>query len=243
MEEEIKPGLVVGRLFLIPTALGDNAPLEVMPISIKGNIERIDHYIVENEKTARHFIKRVSPGKAQPALQMQPLNKFTKPEEIPTFLDPIIHGFDIGLLSEAGCPGIADPGAEVIRIAHQKRIQVIPLVGPSSILMVMMSSGMNGQNFAFNGYLPMDKDQRRSKLKELERLSRETGQSQIFMETPYRNNKLLKDLIRILHKSTRLCIACDITLPTEFIQTKIIHEWGEIVPDLDKRPTIFVIQA
>src|SRR5690606_14188445 len=116
-------------------------------------------------------------------------------------------------------------------------------VGPSSILMAMMSSGMNGQNFAFNGYLPMDKDQRRSKLKELERLSRETGQSQIFMETPYRNNKLLKNLIRILHNSTRLCIACDITLPTEFIQTKIIHEWGEIVPDLDKRPTIFVIQA
>jgi len=243
MEEEIKPGLVVGKLYLIPTALGDNAPLEVIPISIKGNIERIDHYIVENEKTARHFIKRVSPGKAQPGLHMQTLNKFTKEEDIPSFLDPIIHGFDLGLLSEAGCPGIADPGAEVVRIAHQKRIQVVPLVGPSSILMAMMSSGMNGQSFAFNGYLPMDKAERKSKLRGLERLSKETGQSQIFMETPYRNNKLLADLIRILHKSTRLCIACDITLPTEFIQTKIVHEWGEIVPDLDKRPTIFIIQA
>lgn len=239
----MKPGLVVGKLFLIPTTLGDNAPLEVMPISIKGNIERIDHYIVENEKTARHFIKRVSPGKAQPELQIQTLNKFTNPEEIPSFLDPIIHGFDIGLLSEAGCPGIADPGAEVVRIAHEKRIQVVPLVGPSSILMAMMSSGMNGQNFAFNGYLPMDKVERKAKLKELERRSRETGQSQIFMETPYRNNSLLKDLIRILHKSTRLCIACDITLPTEYIQTKIVHEWGEIQPDLDKRPAIFVIQG
>lgn len=243
MEEAMKPGLVVGKLFLIPTTLGDNAPLEVMPISIKGNIERIDHYIVENEKTARHFIKRVSPGKAQPELQIQTLNKFTNPEEIPSFLDPIIHGFDIGLLSEAGCPGIADPGAEVVRIAHEKRIQVVPLVGPSSILMAMMSSGMNGQNFAFNGYLPMDKVERKAKLKELERRSRETGQSQIFMETPYRNNSLLKDLIRILHKSTRLCIACDITLPTEYIQTKIVHEWGEIQPDLDKRPAIFVIQG
>ncbi len=243
MEEEIKPALVVGKLFLIPTALGDNAPLEVMPISIKGNIERIDHYIVENEKSARHFIKRVSPGKAQPSLQLQTLNKYTNAEEIPGFLDPIIHGHDIGLLSEAGCPGIADPGAEVVRIAHQKRIQVVPLVGPSSILMAMMSSGMNGQNFAFNGYLPMDKDDRKAKLKSLERLSKETGQSQIFMETPYRNNKLLKELLRLLHKSTRLCIASDITLPTETIRTKIVHEWTEIELDLDKRPTIFIIQA
>src|SRR5690606_32485945 len=241
--EEVKPGLVVGKVYLIPTTLGDNAPLEVMPISIKGTIERIDHYIVENEKTARHFIKRVSPGKSQPNLQLQPLNKFTKVEDIPSFLDPILHGFDMGLLSEAGCPAIADPGAAVVQIAHQKRIQVVPLVGPSSILMAMMSSGMNGQNFAFNGYLPMDRGERKTKVKMLERLSAETGQSQIFMETPYRNNKLLKDLLGMLHKSTRLCIACDITLPTEFIQSKIVHEWKEIDLDLSKRPTIYVIQA
>lgn len=243
MEEGSKPTLVVGKIYLIPTTLGDNAPLEVMPISIKGTIERIDHYIVENEKTARHFIKRVSPGKSQPNLQLQPLNKFTKVEDIPSFLDPILHGFDMGLLSEAGCPAIADPGAAVVQIAHQKRIQVVPLVGPSSILMAMMSSGMNGQNFAFNGYLPMDRGERKTKVKMLERLSAETGQSQIFMETPYRNNKLLKDLLGMLHKSTRLCIACDITLPTEFIQSKIVHEWKEIDLDLSKRPTIYVIQA
>lgn len=241
--EENKPGLVVGKVYLIPTTLGDNAPLEVMPISIKGTIERIDHYIVENEKTARRFIKRVSPGKPQPNLIIQTLNKYTNPEEIPSYLDPCIHGHDIGLLSEAGCPGIADPGADVVRVAHQKRIQVVPLVGPSSILMAMMSSGMNGQDFAFNGYLPIDNAERKTMVKNLEKLSREKGQSQIFMETPYRNNKLLKELLRILQKSTRLCIASDITLPTEFIQTKSVHEWGEIELDLDKRPTIYIIQA
>ncbi len=241
--EEVKPGLVVGKVYLIPTTLGDNAPLEVMPISIKGTIERIDHYIVENEKTARRFIKRVSPNKPQPNLHIQTLNKYTNLEEIPSFLDPCIHGHDVGLLSEAGCPGIADPGAEVVKVAHERRIKVIPLVGPSSILMAMMSSGMNGQNFAFNGYLPIDNAERKSMVKNLERLSREKGQSQIFMETPYRNNKLLKELLRTLHKTTRLCIASDITLPTEFIQTKSVHEWSEIELDLDKRPTIYIIQA
>ncbi|MBO0329607.1 SAM-dependent methyltransferase [[Muricauda] lutisoli] len=242
MEEE-KPGLVMGKIYLIPTTLGDNAPLEVMPISVKGTIERINHYIVENEKTARRFIKRVSPSKPQPELHIQSLNKYTNPEEIPSFLDPCIHGFDIGVLSEAGCPGIADPGADVVRVAHERRIQVVPLVGPSSILMAMMSSGMNGQNFAFNGYLPIDNSERKKMVKSLERLSRDKGQSQIFMETPYRNNKLLKELLRTLQKSTRLCIACDITLPTEFIRTKSVHEWSEIEIDLDKRPTIYVIQA
>lgn len=242
MEAE-KPGLVMGKVYLIPTTLGDNAPLEVLPISVKGTIERIDHYIVENEKTARRFIKRVSPSKSQPDLQLYSLNKYTNPEEIPSFLDPCIHGFDVGIISEAGCPGIADPGADVIRIAHERRIKVVPLVGPSSILMAMMSSGMNGQNFAFNGYLPIDNTERKKMVKNLERVSRDLGQSQIFMETPYRNNKLLKELLRTLQKSTRLCIAADITLPTEFIATKSVHEWSEIELDLDKRPTIYIIQA
>ena len=233
----------MGKVYLIPTTLGDNAPLEVLPISVKGTIERIDHYIVENEKTARRFIKRVSPSKSQPDLQLYSLNKYTNPEEIPSFLDPCVHGFDVGIISEAGCPGIADPGADVIRIAHERRIKVVPLVGPSSILMAMMSSGMNGQNFAFNGYLPIDNTERKKMVKNLERVSRDLGQSQIFMETPYRNNKLLKELLRTLQKSTRLCIAADITLPTEFIATKSVHEWSEIELDLDKRPTIYIIQA
>lgn len=241
--EEVKPGLILGKVYLIPTTLGDSAPLEVLPISIKRTIENTDHYIVENEKTARHFIKKISPSKSQPGLHIQTLNKFTDPAVIPTYLDPCIHGFNVGILSEAGCPGIADPGADVIKVAHEKRIQVVPLVGPSSILMAMMSSGMNGQNFAFNGYLPIDAAERKAMIKNLERISREKGQSQIFMETPYRNDKLLTELTRILQKSTRLCIACDITLPTEFIQTKIAHEWSEIDVDLNKRPTIFIIQA
>ncbi|GLU44476.1 SAM-dependent methyltransferase [Allomuricauda sp. NBRC 101325] len=241
--EQDKPSLVVGKIYLIPTTLGDNAPLEVLPLSVKGNIERINHYIVENEKTARRFIKRVSPSKSQPDLHIQTLNKYTNIEEIPAFLDPCIHGFDVGILSEAGCPGIADPGASVVKVAHQKRIQVVPLVGPSSILMAMMSSGMNGQNFAFNGYLPIDNAERKKTVKELEKLSREKGQSQIFMETPYRNNKFLKDLLKTLQNNTMLCIACDITLPTEFISTKSVHEWSEIAIDLDKRPAIYIIQA
>ena len=241
--EEVKPNLVLGKVYLIPTTLGDSAPLEVLPISIKRTIENIDHYIVENEKSARHFIKKVSPNKSQPDLHIQTLNKYTDPANIPSYLDPCIHGFNIGVLSEAGCPGIADPGADVVRVAHERRIKVVPLVGPSSILMAMMASGMNGQNFAFTGYLPIDNTERRSMVKNLERLSKEKGQSQIFMETPYRNNKLLKELVKILQKGTRLCVACDITLPSEFIQTKSIHEWSEIDMDLDKRPTIFIIQA
>ena len=241
--EEAKPSLVSGKVYLIPTTLGDNAPLEVLPISIKRAIENIDHYIVENEKTARRFIKKISPSKSQPNLQIETLNKFTDPAVIPTYLDPCISGHDVGVLSEAGCPGIADPGAAVVKVAHEKRIQVVPLIGPSSILMAMMSSGMNGQNFAFNGYLPIDTTERKTMIKSLERLSKEKGQSQIFMETPYRNDKLLKELTKTLHKSTRLCIASDITLPTEFIQTKSVHEWKEIEIDLNKRPTIFILQA
>ncbi|WP_431121619.1 SAM-dependent methyltransferase [Flagellimonas flava] len=241
--EESKPGLVLGKVYLIPTTLGDNAPLEVLPISIKRTIENINHYVVENEKTARRFIKKVSPSKPQPSLHIETLNKYTDPAVIPSYLDPCISGHNIGILSEAGCPGIADPGAAVIKVAHERRIQVVPLVGPSSILMAMMSSGLNGQNFAFNGYLPIDTPERKSKLKQLERLSRDSGQSQIFMETPYRNGKLLLELTKTLQKQTRLCIAADITLPTEFIQTKSIHEWSEMEIDLNKRPTIFIIQA
>ncbi|MEM9363276.1 MAG: SAM-dependent methyltransferase [Bacteroidota bacterium] len=242
-ESKPSPSLVAGKVYLIPTTLGDNAPLEVLPISIKRTIENIDHYIVENEKTARRFIKKVSPGKSQADIEIETINKYTDPAVIPSFLDPCIHGDHVGVLSEAGCPGIADPGADVVRIAHEKRIQVVPLVGPSSILMAMMSSGMNGQNFAFNGYLPIEAPERKAMIKRLERLSRETGQSQIFMETPYRNDKLLAELTKTLQRSTRLCIATDITLPTEFIKTKIVHEWKELDVDLNKRPTIFIIQA
>ena len=232
-----------GKLYLIPTTLGDNAPLEVLPISIKRAIENIDYYIVENEKTARRFIKKISAAKSQPDLHFQHLNKFTERSEIPSYLDPCFKGFNVGLLSEAGCPGIADPGADVVLIAHQKNIQVVPLVGPSSILMAMMASGMNGQNFAFNGYLPIDGLKRRSTIKKLEKSSRELDQSQIFIETPYRNDKLLEQLKKTLQPNTLLTVAANITLPTEFIVTKTVTEWHHTKIDLHKQPTIFIFQA
>lgn len=231
-----------GILYLIPTLLGDNPPLEVLPLSIVKTIERIDDYIVENEKTARRFIKRISPKKSQQKLILNTLNKFTNESELPSFLNACLEGKSIGLLSEAGCPGVADPGADIVKIAHEKNIKVVPLVGPSSILLALMSSGMNGQSFTFNGYLPIDKSQRKGELKRLEKLSFEKNQSQIFIETPYRNNKLLEDICNSLQNSTRICVACDITLPTEFIKTKTVNEWKNNTVDLHKRPTIFIIQ-
>lgn len=242
MSQVNKPFSYSGKLYLIPTTLGDNDPLEVLPVSVQKHIERIDTFIVENEKTARRAIKRLVPTKSQPALKLFTLNKFTDPAEISTFLKPCKDGVDVGLLSEAGCPGVADPGAEIVKIAHREQIQVVPLVGPSSILLAMMGSGMNGQNFAFNGYLPIDKSARKSELKNLERLSLEKNQAQSFIETPYRNNKMLEDLITTLHPATRVCIACDITLSTEYIVTKPISEWAKTKVDLHKRPTIFILQ-
>ena len=232
---------VKGKLYLIPTTLGDNEPLEVLPISVKQIIEQTDTYIVENEKTARRFIKRITPNKSQPSLNIFHLNKFTDASELPGFLSPCLNGTNIGLLSEAGCPGVADPGADIVKLAHQKNIKVVPLVGPSSILMAIMSSGMNGQSFAFNGYLPIDKGERKSEIKRLERLSFEHNQSQLFIETPYRNNKMLEDLCHTLEKNTEISIACDITLSTEFIKTQTANEWKKNIVDLHKRPTIFII--
>ncbi len=230
-----------GKLYLIPTTLGDNAPLEVLPISVKKTIENTNTFIVENEKTARRFIKKISPKKSQPDLQLFLINKFTQHIELPEFLEPCIKGIDVGILSEAGCPGVADPGADVVRLAHEKDIQVVPLVGPSSILLAIMSSGLNGQRFTFNGYLPIDKGERKKEIKRLERLSFEDNQSQIFIETPYRNNKMLEDICATVAPHTSVCVACDITLPSEFIKTLPAKVWPQKKVDLHKRPTIFII--
>ena len=243
MEETKKPNLLIGKLYLVPTMLGDNAPLEVLPISIKKTIENVDYYIAENEKTARRFIKRISPAKSQPELHFELLNKYTDPTELASFLDPCIQGIDMVLLSEAGAPGIADPGADIVRIAHDKNIQVVPMVGPSSLLLAMMASGLNGQNFAFTGYLPIENDLRGKAIKSLEKLSFDTGQAQLFIETPYRNEKLLAELIRKLKPTTRLCVATDITLPTEQILTKTVNAWKQATVAIHKRPTVFILQA
>jgi len=171
------------------------------------------------------------------------LNKFTDPLEIPAFLEPCERGFDVGILSEAGSPAIADPGAEVVQLAHEHGIRVVPLVGPSSILLGLMASGLNGQRFAFHGYLPIDKSERRKTIKVLERNSRELEQTQMFIETPYRNNNLLEDLVKTLSPRTRLCIAADLTLPSEHIVTREVADWKGKLPDLHKRPTLFLLQA
>jgi 16S rRNA (cytidine1402-2'-O)-methyltransferase len=231
-----------GNLYLIPCTLGDTPPLEVLPLLVKKAVEHINHYIVEHEKSARHFIKSIVPRKSQPDLHFRLINKFTNDDEIPQMLAPCYEGFDVGVISDAGCPGIADPGSAVVREAHANGIKVVPLVGPSSILMALMASGFNGQNFAFNGYLPIDKKERKTELKRLERLSQDQNQSQLFIETPYRNNQLLESLLSVLHKDTSLCVACDITLPSEYIKTATIEQWKKIKVDLHKRPTLFVIQ-
>lgn len=231
-----------GKLYLIPTTMGAANPMQVLPIQVKEIMEELDIYIAENEKTARRHIKQLLPEKQQSILKFFSLNKFTEATEIPSFLNDCKEGKDVGLLSEAGCPGVADPGAEIVKIAHSEGIQVIPLVGPSSILLAMMGSGMNGQRFTFNGYLPIDKKERKKEIKDLERLSSEKQEAQIFIETPYRNNKLLEDFLHLLHPTTRLCVACDLTLSTEYIVTKPVSEWSKTKTDLHKRPAIFIFQ-
>ncbi|AZQ44280.1 SAM-dependent methyltransferase [Nonlabens ponticola] len=232
-----------GRLFLIPVTLGDINPLEVLPMSVKKVVEAVDHYIVENEKTARRAIKKLVPSKKQSELSFSVLNKFTDASELPSFLEPCLQGKTMGLMSEAGVPGVADPGADIVRIAHEKGIRVQPLVGPSSILMAVMSSGLSGQNFAFNGYLPIDSKERKNKIQQLEKRSRSEEQAQLFIETPYRNNKMLEELSNSLHPDTQISVACDITLPNEFIKTMAARAWKSHKVDLHKRPAIFMIQA
>jgi 16S rRNA (cytidine1402-2'-O)-methyltransferase len=231
-----------GTLFLIPCTLGDTTPLEVLPLLVKKAIEEIDIFIVENEKNARRFIKSICPKKSQPSLIFSVINKYTDNTEIPDMLTPCLQGLNIGVISDAGCPGIADPGAAVVEQAHIKGIKVVPLVGPSSILLAMMASGFNGQNFSFNGYLPIDKGERKLEIKRLERLSVEQNQSQLFIETPYRNNQMLESLMSTLHPQTHICVACDITLTTEYIKTHTANDWKKIKVDLHKRPTLFIIQ-
>jgi len=232
-----------GRLFLIPNRLGEQPPLEVLPLSIRKKITDISYYIVENEKVARAFIKKIVPSKNQSKLEMMLLNKFTQDIELPEFLKPCHEGTDIGLITDAGCPGIADPGAKVVALAHRQKIQVVPLVGPSSILLALMASGLNGQRFAFQGYLPIDKNECKREIKHLEKQSQQNDQSQICIETPYRNEQLFDTLIKTLKPSTQLCVGVDLTLSTEFISTKPVAEWKHEKPDLHKRPAIFIFQA
>jgi 16S rRNA (cytidine1402-2'-O)-methyltransferase len=232
----------LGKLYLIPTTLGEiENPFDVLPQTIKRSIELLDYYIVENEKTARKFIKSICPEKVQASLHLSALNKHTQDAEYKKMIQDCVEGKNVGLMSEAGCPGVADPGAVIVKLAHEKGIQVVPLVGPSSILLALMASGMNGQSFAFNGYIPIEAAEKKLAIKNLEKLSVSKNQSQLFIETPYRNNKILEDLLSSLHPETYLCVACDITLPTEYIKTMRVVNWKKTKIDLHNRPTIFII--
>ena len=229
----------MASIYLIPNLLGESA-LTVLSPQVAQAVQDLTYFVVENEKSARKFIKLIAPEKPQSELQISVIDKHQSTPDYAAYLVPCLQGHSIGIISEAGCPGVADPGAEIVRVAHQKALRVIPLVGPSSLLLAMMSSGLNGQNFAFNGYLPIDKQVRRKTLKTLERKAQE-GQSQLFIETPYRNQQLLSDLIETLQADTLLCIATDLTLPTESIRTLPIGQWKHTSVDLQKRPTLFII--
>jgi len=231
-----------GVLYLIPNTLGECDLEQVLPSVNFKIIKEIKHFIVEDVRTARRFLKKVDKEINIDELQFFTLNKHTSPEEISGYLSPLKTGSNVGIISEAGCPAIADPGAEIVRIAQAKNYRVVPLVGPSSILLALMASGFNGQSFAFTGYLPIQGNERIQTIKQLEKRAQHERQSQLFIETPYRNMKILEDILNTCQPNTQLCIACDITLESEYIKTKSIAEWKkEKLPDLNKRPCIFLI--
>ena len=232
-----------GVIYLIPTPIGENSHQEVIPFLVKKKLEKLTHFIVENEKKARRFIKKVLPNKDQNELIIYELNKFSEQDEIDNFMAPCLNGISLGLLSDSGSPCIADPGAKLVSKAHKNNIIVKPFVGPNSILLAMMSSGMNGQNFTFNGYLPINKKERVKALMKFQKIAYSNNYPQLFIETPYRNKTLFDEMINVLDNSTRLCIACDLTLDTEFIKTRSISEWKNKKPNLVKRPCIFIIEC
>ena len=231
----------MGTLYLLPSFMGDTEVSDVLPYKNTRIIKDLKHFIVEDIRTARRFLKRVDRSIDIDELTFYILNEHTNLKDIPAFIEPLKKGTDVGLMSDAGCPGVADPGSDIVAMAHAQGVKVVPLVGPSSILMAMMASGLNGQNFAFVGYLPVKPKEKQNRLKELERRIMQENQSQLFIEAPYRNMKMLDDLIQFSNPLLKLTIACDITTQDEFIVTKPVQDWKTQKPDLHKRPTIFVL--
>ena len=228
-------------LYLIPVLLGDTTVERVLPSYNKEVILGIRHFIVEDVRSARRFLKKVDKDINIDELQFYPLNKHTSPQDISGYLKPLEEGNPMGVISEAGCPAVADPGADVVAIAQRKNLPVVPLIGPSSIILSVMGSGFNGQSFAFNGYLPIEPTERGKKLKALEQRATIEHQTQLFIETPYRNNKMVEDILKNCRPQTRLCIAANITCEDEYIKTKTLKEWKGHVPDLSKIPCIFLL--
>lgn len=235
---------LVTALYLIPVNISDAPLRDVLPEGNLDILRNLHHIIVENIRTARRFLKRCDPGFDIAGVTFHELNRHTDPADVNAYLDPLRNGEPIGVMSEAGCPAIADPGAMAVSIAQREGLKVVPLVGPSSILMALMASGFNGQGFSFNGYLPIEAKERERKLKDLEALSRKLGMTQIFIETPYRNNKMMESLCHSLRGDTLICVACDITDPEkETIKTLPASAWKRERYDFDKRPAIFLIYS
>jgi 16S rRNA (cytidine1402-2'-O)-methyltransferase len=233
-----------GSLYLIPVPIDQNSKEPVLLEKHQKIVRDLDYFIVENEKTARFYLSAFSLSKPIHQLNFEVLDKSLGQEEIKNFLVPLLKGFSIGLLSESGCPAVADPGAKIVALAHQNNIKVIPMTGPSSILLALMASGLNGQQFKFHGYLPSDKDKRIKKIISIENESKKNNETQIFIETPYRNQHVFNDLIKTLKEQTKLCIGLDITSDNEFILTKNIKDWKkEITKDLKNKPCIFLLQS
>ncbi|QEC52011.1 16S rRNA (cytidine1402-2'-O)-methyltransferase [Anseongella ginsenosidimutans] len=233
-----------GKLLLIPVPLGEGAIENSLVPGLQAAIAEMDEFIVENGKTARRFLKQMGIRTPMNELRLHVYDKHSDNAAIDDYLKPVLQGKDVGLLSEAGCPAVADPGALIVRRAHEKNIRVVPYVGPSSIILSLMASGFNGQQFAFQGYLPIPRPERIRKIQELERASRKLRQTQIFIETPFRNNQLLEDLLGACHATASLSISCDLTTDTEFIATRRIAEWkSQPHPDLHKRPAVFLLYA
>ncbi|ADQ84628.1 SAM-dependent methyltransferase [Methylovorus sp. MP688] len=234
----------LGTLYLLPVTLGDDRLDNALPAEVLKLARTLDTFVVENEKTARRFLSLIKTDKPVRELTLLPLNEHTEEKALPELLKPLLQGRNVGIMSEAGCPGIADPGARLVELAHRKSIKVVPLVGPSSILLSLMASGLDGQRFSFHGYLPSDKAARIQRLKELERESQKWQQTQLFIETPYRNQHMLEDILAQCQGTTRLCVATNISLSTERIVTKTISEWKRHeLPDIHRQPTVFLLLA
>lgn len=231
------------KLYLIPNVISDNTAANIVTPQLREILPGITHFLAENIRTARRYLSSIKVYDAIEPLQFSVLNKDTVQAELPQLMQPLLDGFSMGVISESGCPGIADPGAVAVLWAHKNHIQVVPLVGPSSILMALMSSGLNGQKFAFHGYLPIDAKDAAAEIKFLERESKTKNQTQIFIETPYRNNGVLATLINTLHVETLLTVAMDVTGVEEFIVTKSVKEWKVTKTQLGKVPAVFLFLA
>ena len=232
-----------GTLYLIPVTLGDSPVQHVIPAHVLELMNRLDHFIVEELRSSRRYLKKAGVKKAIDDLSFYLLNEHTDNRNLEELLGILTGGQDAGLLSEAGVPAVADPGSGLVALAHRQGIRVVPLSGPSSILMALMASGMNGQSFRFHGYVPVKKPQRLISLRSIEKTAMETGETQIFMETPYRNMSLLEDIVNTCRDSTLLCIAADISLGFEYIKTMAVSEWKKKLPDIHKRPAVFLISV